>query len=141
MSEIIKNLYLGNYQDAKNMVDVDMVINCTSNLEFYAPEAKKIRIYVEDNGNEEEYKKLYDAIENNILFEEMNGMLSQNKKILCHCMAGQQRSAAIVTCFLIWKYKYDLFEAILFVKSKRSIAFFGNVNFMSTIKHYYMGNS
>ena len=140
MSEIIKNLYLGNYQDAKNMIDVDMVINCTSNLEFYAPEAEKIRIHVEDNGNEEEYKKLYDAIENNILFEKMNEMLSQNNKILCHCMAGQQRSAAVIACFLIWKNDLDIFEAISFVKSKRPIAFFGQVNFMSTIKHYFISN-
>jgi len=139
MSEIIRNLYLGNFQDAMNMTNVDLVINCTKNIDFFT-NTKKIRICVEDNGNDEEYKKLFDAIEDNILFEEIDKTLSENKKVLCHCMAGQQRSAAVIACFIIWKYKIDIFEAIAFVKSKRPIAFFGNVNFMSTIKHYYLLN-
>jgi len=137
MSEIIKNLYLGNFQDAVDMTDIYLVINCTTNIEFSHSHVKKIRISVEDNGNEEEYIKLYKAIENNNIFQEINDALNQNKKVLVHCMAGQQRSAAVVVCFLIWKYNMDLFKAIEFVKSKRPIAFFGNVNFMQTIKHYW----
>lgn len=140
MSEIIKDLFLGDVQDSISMNTVDMVINCTSTLPFHAITALQIRVLIEDNGNPNEYKKLYEAIKNNSLFEKMDELLKNNKRILCHCMAGQQRSAALITCFIIWKYNMDIYEAIAFVKSRRSIAFFGDVNFMPTIKHYFASN-
>lgn len=140
MSEVIKNLFLGNSQDAKDMNNVDMVINCTTSLPFYANNALQIRILIEDNGNQDEYKKLYDAIEDNLLFEKMDELLKNKKTILCHCMAGQQRSAALIACFIIWKYNMDIYDAIGFVKSQRPIAFFGDINFMPTIKHYFVSH-
>ncbi len=137
MSEIIKNLYLGNHMDAKNIKDVDLVINCTSDIPFYIDDnVKKIRISVEDNGDEKEYKKLYDIIENNNIFYEIDKMLLDNKIVLCHCAAGQQRSPAVIACYLSWKTRADIFKIINFIKKKRPIAFFNAVNFLSTINHY-----
>jgi hypothetical protein len=34
MYEIIPNLYLGNYKDSENLEDIDVVVNCTKQLEF-----------------------------------------------------------------------------------------------------------
>ncbi len=136
MTEIIKNLYLGNKNDAIVMSDIGLVINCTTDIQFYSEENTHIRIPVLDNGNFEEHTKLYNLIEDGYIFAIMDNFLSENKKVLVHCRFGQQRSCAVVACFLIWKYNLDPFDAISFIKSKRRQAFFGSVNFFDTIKHY-----
>jgi protein-tyrosine phosphatase len=50
---------------------------------------------------------------------------------------GQQRSCAVVACYLIKYYNLTPQEAIDFIKLKRPIAFFGNVNFLQTIEFFY----
>lgn len=137
MSEILPNLYIGNMQDATNMTDIDFVINCTSTLPFYSNTARGIRIKIEDNGNPDEYEKLYDYVQNSNLFHLMDLCLEEKKTILVHCIAGQQRSTSLVACYLIYKLKLNPTQAIEFIRQKRPIAFFGNVNFLHTIQKYY----
>ena len=137
MSEILPNLYIGNMQDATNMIDVDFVINCTSTLPFYSPTARGIRIKIEDNGNPEEFEKLYDYVQNSNLFHLMDLCLEEKKTILVHCMGGFQRSCSLVACYLIYKLQLNPTQAIEFIRQKRPIAFFGNVNFLHAIQKYY----
>ena len=48
-----------------------------------------------------------------------------------------QRSCAVCACYLIKYHKMKPNEAINYIKSKRPIAFFGNVNLLSTIEQFY----
>lgn len=48
-----------------------------------------------------------------------------------------QRSCALCACYLIKYHKMKPIEAINYIKSKRPIAFFGNVNLLSTIEQFY----
>lgn len=140
MTEIINNLYLGSQNDARLMTnEVRMVINCSTDIPFYSEalaDTILIRLPIEDNGDQRQYKILYDNIEDDEIFKCIDEVLSKNKKVLVHCKHGQQRSCAFVTCFLIWKYNLDIFDAIKYIKTQRKEAFFGSVNFMDAIKYY-----
>jgi protein-tyrosine phosphatase len=50
---------------------------------------------------------------------------------------GMQRSCALATCYLIKYYNMDYIQAINFIKLKRPIAFFGNINLLSTIEKFF----
>ena len=57
-------------------------------------------------------------------------------RILVHCAAGMQRSAAVVAMYLISQYRCTTDEAIAYIKSRRPIAFYGNANFYESIKAF-----
>ena len=80
MSYIFYNLYLGNLHDAYNITDVDMVVNCTPDLPFFAANAIKIRVPIVDLPSEQD--KLYEIITKTDLFMQMTNAMLQNKKIL-----------------------------------------------------------
>jgi hypothetical protein len=61
---------------------------------------------------------------------------SDGNRILIHCFAGMQRSAAVTAMFLISQYRCTTDEAIAFIKKRRPIAFYGNVNFYPSIKQF-----
>lgn len=138
MSEIIDGLYLGGYKDAESLSNMmSMVVNCTTTVPFYNENTVNIRLKIEDNGEPSESKKLYDSIEDGRLFEQIDHDLKRGKRVLVHCVAGRQRSAALVACFVVWKYKVDPYQAIGYVQGRRREAFFGGANFMDTIVHFY----
>ena len=112
IDNIIDNIYLGNFQSHKNfngsiinLSDYDYKINDKYNL---------LRINISDSKEANEniaqyFTKCIEFIEKN-----MDG------NILIHCNEGVSRSVSIVLAILIKKYKYDLKNAIEFVKSKRT---------------------
>ncbi len=136
MSKIYDNLYLGSAQDAEMMKDADLVINCTPDVPFYATKAHHIRLPVQDNGDPDQPKILYELISSDYIFELIDTYLANDKKVLIHCVAGMQRSAAVAACYVIYKKQCDVFIAISHITKKRPIAFLGSINFMDTIKHY-----
>jgi protein-tyrosine phosphatase len=58
------------------------------------------------------------------------------KKVLVHCAAGMQRSAACVAMFLVSQFRCTTDEAIAYTKSRRPIAFYGNANFYRSIRGF-----
>ena len=83
----------------------------------------------------DESNKLLSLIHETQVLEKIHLALQQNKPVLVHCFAGMQRSCALVACYLIKYNNMAPHEAIEYIKSKRPIAFFGNVNFMNTLKN------
>lgn len=143
MSHIIDSLYLGDKYSVETFFkqeECGIVVNCTYNIPMFYNHTNSIqqyRVTVKDNLCDEECVHLYKALENETLFEIIEHAMSIKKeKVLIHCRAGSQRSAAVVACFLIWKYGLDVFDAIKFIKDKRPVAFSGGVNFLTTIKHF-----
>jgi protein-tyrosine phosphatase len=133
-TEIFPHLFLGDANDAVHAsIDVKLVVNCTKNLPFYSPETQKIRIDVDDDGNEVDLIKehwtdsLFDAITNQIM---------QGHDVLIHCQMGRQRSAATVVAFLVHALMWPLDKAIEHVKNKKRDAFFPEVNFIKALDEY-----
>ena len=43
--------------------------------------------------------------------------------VFVHCYGGVSRSATLVIAFLMWQYGMSMFDAMAFVRSKRSVVF------------------
>ena len=136
MSEIIPGLYLGNENDSKNVNKYDIIVNCTPNLKFYSNKPN-IRIPINDNGDPREVEKFYNIISDLQILQYVDNELKNNKKVLIHCRMGQQRSAAFVATYLIYKYQIHPVNIIEYIKSKKSDAFLMGVNFSNAINHFY----
>lgn len=112
IDNIIENIFIGNYQSHQNfdgsiinLSDYDYEINNKYNLLRI-----KISDFVSNNENISQYfQNCIDFIENN-----------KNVNLLIHCNEGVSRSVSIVLAILIIKYKYNLKDAILYLKSKRT---------------------
>jgi protein-tyrosine phosphatase len=136
MYEIIPNLYLGNFKDSKDLTDIDIVINCTDQLEFFGIEDKiGIRIPVLDIG---------DKKDNDIMFECMpkvckliDKYLSENKKILVHCFACMSRSPTVIVGYTMWRTKCTIGEAVYFLKKRKGDVFIGGYNFEEFLHKWY----
>lgn len=160
-TEILPGLWLGNQKSSKDdqlLKKVDVIINCTKQLEFYKIKNKQhhyLRIPVNDPGapNAGEFNKDHEIMYANIgkVIDKIHYFRSNRKNVLIHCHAGAQRSAAVMAAYLIkygnWKFppgvpqtndvKYR--KIIDLIVKKRPIAFYGglSVNFAPTLKRYF----
>lgn len=143
--EIIPNLWLGDITSSQdinfhNYYKIDCVFNCSKDLPFIPKHKLKhkqrhFRIPVHDNLKKEEIVALGNkSIE---AIATLDKQLKNNKKVLVHCYAGAQRSAAIVTMYVIYKYNLTPKEAIQKVKSIRPQAFPRSINFKDAILFFY----
>ena len=142
--EIIPNLYLGSIKALEycninckyNSINFHMVVDLIKytnmvNTSMGQKFEKYINLPVNDSPDE--CNNLLKIINDTQVLEKIHLALHQNKPVLVHCFAGMQRSCAIVACYLIKYHNFTPISAIDFIKNKRPIAFFGNVNFMETL--------
>ena len=134
--EIIPGIWLGNRNAALNSKwltenNITVVFNASKDIPFSTQIRKQYRIPVDDNLQPEEIRNMtlwsHEAVYK-ILKEHNEG-----NTILIHCMAGMQRSAALVTMLLIAKRGYTADQAITYVQGIRPIAFRPSVNFKDSI--------
>jgi hypothetical protein len=140
-TEIIPNLYLGSKKIIEHHAAYfDLIINCTPDINIPEPAAIAtiskplghiIRLPVKDDSYES--LKLYKLFQETQVLFEINKYLKEGKKVLVFCNMGVQRSAAVVASYLIKFAKYSLVDAIKYIKAKRPVAFFGDINFMQTL--------
>jgi protein-tyrosine phosphatase len=119
----------------------DVIINCTKEYEIPFPTNSKslcIRISIKDDPYDSNI--LLSKINEYNLLEQIFSNIENKRSVLVHCSMGIQRSCTIIACYLIKYYKMTPDEAIKYIKSKRPIAFFGNVNLLSTIVDFYNMN-
>ena len=136
---IIDNIYLGSAFNACNKEFIDnnkigLIINITPDINNYFDYDESIEYLsypIYDNNIDDiepfletSFNKLIHFIENN-----------PNKKILIHCFMGASRSATILLYYLIKKHKYNLNDAITFIKEKRNVVNLSN-KFYLTLKKY-----
>ncbi len=137
--EIIPNLFLGGYKALEDYKKFDLIINCTKDIEFPSSNliiCKYIRLPVNDEPDEA--NKLKDLLDSNNVLEIINKYLIEKKNVLVHCKMGQQRSAIVISCYLMKYFYISSDEAIEYVKAKRPIAFFGQVNFIDILSFFYI---
>ncbi len=137
--EIVSGLWLGNKgasnEDWLTAHQIDAVFNCTKDLPFAQTVPRHLyRVPVDDNLQEDEIRNL-EHWSWEIIYK-MRKEHASGKRILVHCFAGMQRSAAVMAMYLIATYRCTTDEAIAFIKSRRPVAFMGSVNFYQAIKRF-----
>jgi protein-tyrosine phosphatase len=137
---IIDNLYLGNLRALELYGSIfPLIVNCTHTIEFPPKCSECIRLPVNDSPDES--KILYDLInESNVLYRIHKAIL-QGVPVFVHCVAGMQRSCAVVVCYLVKYHLMSPENAIEFVKKQRPIAFHTGINFLETISLIYRDNN
>jgi protein-tyrosine phosphatase len=129
MSEIIPNLWLCSWEDAKKAgkIFIDpFVVNCTKDLGYITNNT--VRIPIEDDQ--------FDVrLLNNCIFQIcklINDNLKIGNQVVIHCLAGRQRSATVIICYLMI-YCKNIEKPIEFVKQiKNDITY---TNFQRTIDY------
>ena len=133
--KIISYLCIGSFHAIPDYPKFSLIIDCTKHIDTSKFE-NVIQIPIDDLP-EESYHLLQLMKEKNVL-EKIHECITNKKPVLVHCHAGMQRSCAVVACYLI-KYNFmDPISAIQFIRYKRPIAFFGQVNFQSAIDLFYL---
>ena len=130
MYEILPRLFLSNYPDARAKTPPRaFVVNCTKDLPFVSDYG--VRIPVDDDLSDEAMHGLVQSLPS--VLQSIDGVLSTGGKVVVHCRAGQQRSAAVMAAYLMRK-GMGLEQAIKYIKSRKPDAFYWNVNFMPALK-------
>lgn len=141
--EIIPGLWLGNRYASQDREwiqakQINAIFNCTKDLPFlHGIPLHMYRVPVDDNLQKEELRNLQHWSWE-IVYKLSKERASGNR-VLVHCFAGMQRSAAVVAMYLISQHRCTTDEAIAYIKQRRPVAFLGNVNFYSSIKEFEVG--
>ena len=138
--EIVPGIWLGNKRASENAKwlkeeGITVVFNATKDLPFSTTIKRQYRIPVDDNLQAEEIRNMslwsQEAVYK--VIKEHN----QGHNILIHCLAGMQRSAAIMAMFLIATRGYTWEQAVTYVQGIRPIAFRPQANFRESIAEFY----
>ena len=114
---------------------VDLIKYTTINIANENVEQYEQYINLPVHDSPDECDNLLKMINETRILEKIHHALQKNKPVLVHCFAGMQRSCALVACYLIKYHHMTPNEAIDFIKTKRPIAFFGQVNFIETLNN------
>lgn len=137
--EILPRLWLGNKAASQNdgwlrAQGITVIFNCTKDIPFISTERSLYRIPVDDNLQQDEIRNL-GLWSFEIVFKIAKEYNAGNR-ILIHCYAGMQRSAACVAMYLIGRSRCTTDEAVQYIRTKRPIAFRPAVNFYQAIKTF-----
>lgn len=135
LHEVVPGLFLASYNDVlgdRERVASAYVINCTK--DFPMVHTNSMRLAINDDLSQESYAIMYANLPNLMLV--IDNKLKNNVPVVVHCAAGQQRSAAVVCAYVMWKTCLKLEEAIAHVKSRKRDAFFWNVNFRPPLEMF-----
>ena len=132
MHDILPNLYLSGFHGVpRDFADGNFfVVNCTKDLPMLSE--RGIRVAVNDDGNMESMDDMYRAMLT--IPDVIHAEMSQGIPVVVHCLAGQQRSPAIVCAYLMRYRGWTMVEAIQWIREKKKDAFFWKVNFQEPLE-------
>jgi len=140
--EIVPNVFLGNFNSTLSALsaDIDLIVNCTKDLPFPPPPPAPrtaarmdMRLPINDDRSKEAFDTFIEKAPD--LLEAIEEHVQCGKKVLVHCLAGQQRSCALVAAYLMFKKEFHYDKAVSHIKSIKADAFFYGVNFESALAH------
>ena len=116
MDHIINNLYIGDYLDSRNLLDlkknqIKYIVNCAGEL---GNSFQGIFWYLNIPIKDPDLEILKYT---NMIKSQLNGAFGQ--PILIHCHQGISRSVTVATIFLSWKLQKSWQEVIGFIKTCR----------------------
>jgi hypothetical protein len=136
--EIIKNLYLGGFEAAKDTdglleQGICAVVCCNREMEFpssnFSPRLDYYRVDVEDMGREPIELFFPEAT------EFIHAQLLQDRPVLVHCRAGVSRSSTVLLAYLIEYHGLSLHDAFFkLLRLRPTIT--PNLGFMDKLKAY-----
>lgn len=140
MYEIVPNLYLSNYSDAlyASKTTEFYQINVTKDMPIFTRNEKN-NMYIRVAINDDMSDNAFDGFLENLpkVVNKIDEVLSENHVVVVHCLAGQQRSAAIVAAYLLYKkYVIDIIDAISMIKNIKRDAFLWKVNFLQPLQKW-----
>jgi hypothetical protein len=139
-NEIIPRVWLGNRfaaWDTKWLKEnnIHVIFNCTKDLRFAdGHRATKYRVPVDDNLASNEINNM--TMWSPEIAYKVTHEYNQGKNILIHCAAGMQRSAAVLTIFMITLTGESAPVIMSYIRKRRPIAFVPGVNFRPSIEYY-----
>lgn len=147
--QVLPGLWLGNCNAAQDATfltkaKIGAVTNATKDIpNFFERQGIEYhRVSVDDDLQPHSIQHMAEKIDDAVRFIKQHYLISK-RPVLVHCFAGMQRSAAIVTAFIM-KYTpdTDLVKVAAFVRKKRPVAFLGmhpktlSINFLPALKEY-----
>ena len=144
MHEIIPGLFLGDAHDARDIENlcankVFCVVNATRLDVGFHPDLPsqitRIRVPIDDNGNRDHDFDLFSAL--TYVIHRIDIHLFLGHSVLIHCLAGRQRSAAVLASYLIWRHNLSVESSIEFIRSKKRDAFFPEANFVRSLQMWH----
>lgn len=132
--EIISYLCIGSINAIPDYFKFSLIVNCTKLVD--TNNLSNI-INIPINDDPFDCKQLLHLIDQTTVLNKIHECIMNEQPVLVHCNAGMQRSCALVACYLIKYNNMNPITAIEFIRFKRPIAFFGNVNFQSAILLFY----
>jgi predicted protein tyrosine phosphatase len=136
VATVLPNLLLGNVGDSETLgPQMALVVNCTADLPFHGDTSTQaqLRVGVHDNGDDRQQDLLLRHLVDTDLLERIGRTLADGRRVLVHCRAGQQRSAAVVAAYLMASTGCTAADAIARLRGCKRDAFFGAVNFHRTL--------
>jgi len=140
--EIVPNVFLGNFNSTLSPLsaDIDLIVNCTKDLPFPPPPPAPrtaarmdMRLPINDDRSKEAFDTFIEKAPE--LLKAIEEHVQCGKKVLVHCLAGQQRSCALVAAYLMFKKGFQYDKAVSHIKSIKADAFFYGVNFEYALAH------
>jgi protein-tyrosine phosphatase len=133
MYEIIPNLYLSNFKDAINASKSQSFFQINVTKEHPMFQENNHRIAINDDQSTQSFVDLLQALPDTMKI--IDSQLENGTVVVVHCLAGQQRSAAVISAYLLYKnIVHSLVESIQYLRNKKSDAFFWGVNFRQPLE-------
>ena len=134
--KIVDYLFLGSRKAIEKEPEYfSLIVNCTKDIRVPENCNSFIRIPIDDSPDESE--NLIFFIKQTQVLEQIHEHIQNKEPVLVHCLAGAQRSCALVACYLIKYYDITPDAAINYIKNKRRIAFYEYVNLEEAIEIFY----
>ena len=139
-NEIVDRLWLGDLHASQDETflrgqHIDVVFNCTKDLPFSTIQPiVQYRIPLDDNLEEIEIRNA--GLWSSEIALKIMTHYKKGDRILVHCFAGRQRSAASVAMFLILLKGMTTDQAITYIRQKRPVAFMPSPNFERSIRMF-----
>lgn len=108
---------------------VAVIINCTRNIPFSFTTTQNVRLAVDDA--DDEIARLFGMWKRAVPF--IDASVKAGKTVLVHCYAGQQRSAATVAAYLMYKRKLTPKQAIAYCKKRKDDCFWPTAHFRKSL--------
>lgn len=109
--------------DSDDNLGQDLIVNCTS--EVPSPQrftgGRYIRLAIPDNYSMNDSMLL--LMLHTPILSIIESFLISGKRVLVHCYAGIQRSAAVVCCYLMKYHHKSKSESVQFIKERRTVVF------------------